>query len=83
MRLWKVFLKSLREQARDLLTLSLSIVLAPCFVLLYWLFFPSGGSTMYDVMVINADIPIEMGDGSSFSAAKKSSISTYNSSYKF
>ena len=70
MKLWKVFLKSLREQARDLLTLSLSVILAPCFVILYWLFFPSSGSTMYDVLVINNDLAIEMGDGSSFSAGE-------------
>ncbi|MGD8454858.1 MAG: ABC transporter permease [Anaerolineales bacterium] len=58
MRLWRVFVKSLREQSRDLLTLSLSITLAPVFVFLYWLFFPSGGSTTYDAVVINNDLPI-------------------------
>jgi ABC-2 type transport system permease protein len=70
MKLWKVFIKSLREQARDVLTLSLSLVLAPCFVFLYWLFFPSGGSTTYDVMVINNDQSVVMQDGSTFSAGE-------------
>jgi ABC-2 type transport system permease protein len=58
MRFWSVFIKSLREQTRDLLTLSLSITLAPGFVFLYWLFFPSGGSTTYDAVVINHDRPV-------------------------
>jgi len=58
MRLWRVFIKSLREQARDLLTLSLSLILAPMFVFLYWLFFPSGGSTAYDAAVVNHDRPV-------------------------
>lgn len=70
MRMWKVFIKSLREQARDLLTLSLSVVLAPCFVFLYWLFFPSGGSTTYDVMVLNNDKLIIDADGRPFSASE-------------
>jgi ABC-2 type transport system permease protein len=55
MRIWRVFIKSLREQARDLLTLSLSLTLAPGFVFLYWLFFPSGGYTTYDAVVVNHD----------------------------
>jgi ABC-2 type transport system permease protein len=54
-----VFVKSLREQYRDPLTLALTLVFAPVFVLLYWLFFPSGGSTTYTVLVINQDIGIE------------------------
>lgn len=29
MKMWVVFIKSLREQSRDVLTLSLSLVLAP------------------------------------------------------
>ena len=70
MRMWKVFIKSLREQARDLLTLSLSLVLAPCFVFLYWLFFPSGGSTTYDVMVLNNDKAVISSDGSTISASE-------------
>lgn len=57
MRFWRVFIKSLREHARDMLTLSLSLVLAPVFVFLYWLFFPSGGSTTYSALVINYDRP--------------------------
>lgn len=59
MKLTAVFAKSLREQYRDPLTLALTLVFAPVFVLLYWLFFPSGGSTTYTVLVINQDIGIE------------------------
>ena len=59
MKFWKVFIKSMREQLRDPLTLSLSVVLAPMFVLMYWMFFPSG-STTYPVYVINEDVPVEV-----------------------
>ncbi|MCJ7716467.1 MAG: ABC transporter permease, partial [Anaerolineales bacterium] len=41
-------------QARDSVTLGLSLVIGPFFVLLYWLMIPSG-STMYGVMVQNLD----------------------------
>ncbi|MCL5996425.1 MAG: ABC transporter permease, partial [Chloroflexi bacterium] len=51
---WSVFRKSLREQARDILGLSLVLIFAPLFVFLYRLFFPSG-STAYGVLVINDD----------------------------
>jgi ABC-2 type transport system permease protein len=54
MKLFSVFRKSLREQSRDMLALSLSLVFAPCMVFLYWLFFPSG-STTFNVVVINND----------------------------
>jgi ABC-2 type transport system permease protein len=54
MKVLKVFIKSLKEQARDWATLSLSLTLGPFFVLLYWLMIPSG-STTYDVIVLNQD----------------------------
>lgn len=54
MRMLKIFLKSLKEQARDWTTTSLSLVIGPSFVLLYWLMIPSG-STTYGVMVLNHD----------------------------
>ena len=57
MRLLSVFRKSLREMRRDLLVLSLSLVFAPVMVLLYRLWLPSG-STTYDVLVLNQDVPV-------------------------
>jgi ABC-2 type transport system permease protein len=54
MRLVSVFCKSLRQQTRDVLSLGLALAFAPCMVLLYWLFFPSG-STTYAVLVLNPD----------------------------
>lgn len=54
MRVLKIFWKSLKEQARDWATMSLSLILGPCFVLMYWLMIPSG-STTYGVMVLNLD----------------------------
>lgn len=54
MKLLSVFRKSMIEQLRDLLTLSLTLILAPFFVFIYWIML-SGGSTTYDVLVMNRD----------------------------
>ena len=62
MRFLHVFRKSLLEQRRDILMLSLTLVFAPLFVYLYWMFFP-GGSTTFDVLVQNKDIPVQRSDG--------------------
>jgi ABC-2 type transport system permease protein len=53
-RLFSVFRKSLREMLREWLVLSLSLVFAPLFVILYYLI-TAGGSTTYGVVVINQD----------------------------
>ncbi len=63
MRAWIVFLKSLREMLRDKWMLGLTLVFAPFFVLLYWLFL-GGGSTTYRVVVINQDGGAVRADGS-------------------
>lgn len=70
MKLLSVFRKTVIEILRDPLALSLSLVFAPVFVLLYWLWFPQGGSTTYDLLVINNDLgavsagaPVNYGDG--------------------
>lgn len=68
MKLWQVFIKSLKEQLRDVLVLSLTLVLAPGFVFLYWLFFPSGGSTTFGVGILNQDQSVALADGTQFSA---------------
>jgi len=47
--------KNIKEQIRDIVTLGLSLVIGPFFVLLYWLMIPSG-STTYAVMVQNLDL---------------------------
>ena len=54
MKVLKVFIKSLKEQSRDISTFFLSLTLGPFFVLLYWLMIPSG-STTFHVMVLNQD----------------------------
>lgn len=54
MKILRIFWKSLKEQARDWSTMSLSLIIGPFFVLLYWLMIPSG-STTYGVMVLNQD----------------------------
>ncbi len=68
MKFWQVFIKSLKEQVRDPLVLSLTLVLAPGFVFLYWLFFPSGGSTMYHVGILDNDQPVLQTDGTDYAA---------------
>lgn len=54
MRALLVFVKTVREVRRDLLTVALSLVFAPAFVLLYYLAFPSTGAT-YRIAVVNQD----------------------------
>lgn len=54
MKILKIFWKSLKEQFRDIGAMSLSLLIGPSFVLLYWLMIPSG-STTYGVMVLNQD----------------------------
>jgi ABC-2 type transport system permease protein len=53
-RFFGVFRKTLREMWRDWLVLSLSVAFAPLFVWAYYLF-TLGGSTSYNVLVINLD----------------------------
>jgi ABC-2 type transport system permease protein len=55
MKILKIFRKSLKEQVRDPVTLGLSLIIGPFFVLLYWLMIPSG-STTYGVLVQNLDL---------------------------
>lgn len=57
MKIWHIFLKGMREQLRDLASLSMVLVLCPFFVLLYWMM-SSGGSTTYKILVLNQDTPI-------------------------
>ena len=58
MKLWSIFVKSLVEQVRNPLVLLLTLAFAPFFVLMIWLFFPSGGSTTYGVLVVNQDVGV-------------------------
>jgi ABC-2 type transport system permease protein len=67
MRGWSVFRKSMREQLRDPLALSLVLVFAPIFVALYRLLFPTG-STTYGVMILNQDAGIQQADGRMWNA---------------
>jgi len=55
MKIFKISWKNLKEQSRDFVTLGLSLVIGPFFVLLYWLMIPSG-STTYGVMIQNLDL---------------------------
>ncbi len=57
MKLLPVFLKSAREQRRDLWVIGLSLAFAPLFVFIYWLMTGGTGSTSYGVLVINQDVP--------------------------
>ena len=70
MRLWQVFVKSVREQKRDLWVIGLSLAFAPLFVFIYWLMTGGTGSTSYGVQVINRDAPVTLADGTSFAAGE-------------
>ena len=59
MRFLAVFVKSVREQFRNLLVLALTLAFAPLFVFAYWLFFPAEGSTAYRVLIINEDTGVQ------------------------
>lgn len=54
MKTLAVFRKSLLEQLRDYWVLVMTVVFSPFFVVIYWLMV-GGGSTSYNVMVINND----------------------------
>lgn len=71
MRLLSVFWKSMREQTRDIMVLSLSLVFAPFFVFLYSLFFPGGASTTYAVLVMNRDTGVQLADGATHAAGQE------------
>jgi ABC-2 type transport system permease protein len=81
MKLLSVLRKSLREQMRDILALGLTLAFAPCMVLLYWLFFPSG-STTYTVLVINNDTGAQMLDGRTINAGQNVVEALKNVRYK-
>lgn len=81
MKIWRVFVKSLREQFRDYLTLSLSLAIAPGFVFIYWLFFPSGGSTTYAVLLLSQDQPVRLENGAVFSAEEELLEALYQVTY--
>jgi ABC-2 type transport system permease protein len=58
MKFWAVFRKSMRKQLREPLILSLTLVFAPFFILLYRLWLPSG-STAYTILVLDQDRPVQ------------------------
>jgi len=64
-----IFRKTLREMSRDLWVVGLTLVFAPCFVLLYWLWF-QGGSTTYKVLVLNHDVGAPLPNGETFAAGE-------------
>ena len=70
MKLLAIFLKTLREQRRDLLLLVLSLIFAPVFVLLYRAWFPSG-STTYGVLILNQDAGAQTAGGATLSAGEQ------------
>ena len=73
MRLWNVFIKSVREQKRDLWVVALSLAFAPLFVFIYYLMTGGTGTTSYNVLVINQDVPVTLSDsdGTTFSAGNE------------
>jgi ABC-2 type transport system permease protein len=70
MRLWQVFIKSVREQKRDLWVICLSLVFAPLFVFIYYVMTGSTGTTSYGVLVINQDAPVTLANGTILAAGE-------------
>ncbi len=70
MRFLSVFVKSVREQVRNLLVLVLTLVFAPVFVFAYWLFFPAEGSTAYGVLIVNEDTGVQI-EGATYQAGEE------------
>jgi ABC-2 type transport system permease protein len=68
MRFLSVFRKCAREQKRDLWVLGLSLVFAPLFVFIYWLWTGGNATTAYGVVVINQDIGTRLSDGAAYNA---------------
>lgn len=62
-----VFRKTLREMSRDAWMLGLTLAFTPFFVILYWIWF-SGGSTTYNIILIDQDRGVQLSDGSTFNA---------------
>lgn len=56
MRLLHVFGKCVREMRREVLMLALTLVFAPLFVFIFWLYF-SQSPTSYKVLIVNRDTP--------------------------
>lgn len=54
MKLWAVFVKSMREQLRDWKLLIMAVAIPPFFLCLYWLM-SEGGTPAYPVLVMNRD----------------------------
>ncbi|HET9911511.1 MAG TPA: ABC transporter permease [Anaerolineales bacterium] len=73
MRAIIVFRKTLREMSRDAWMLGLTLAFTPFFVILYWIWF-SGGSTTYNVILINQDVGIESASGTTFNAGDESIV---------
>lgn len=67
MRALIVFRKTLREMSRDAWMLGLTLAFTPFFVILYWIWF-SGGSTTYNIILINQDAGIVSPGGVTFNA---------------
>ncbi len=70
MKLFSVFIKTLREMSRDLWLLGLTLAFAPFFVFLYWIWF-YGGSTSYAVLVINYDRGTVLSGGAIYNAGEE------------
>ncbi len=63
----RVFGKTLREVWRDPLTLALTLVFAPAFVLLYFAVFPQMAPS-YRLVVVDRDAPVTAADGHTLAA---------------
>jgi ABC-2 type transport system permease protein len=80
MKFWAVFRKNMLELLREPLLISLTLIFAPFFVLLYRLWFPSG-STSYTLLLLNQDRPV-LSAGKSLSAGAEVAQALETVTYK-
>jgi ABC-2 type transport system permease protein len=69
MRWISLFRKCFREQKRDLWMLGLSLSFAPLFVIIYYIMTGGTGSTSYNVLVVDQDMPVSS-QGATLSSGK-------------
>ncbi|NLG64204.1 MAG: hypothetical protein GX537_01180, partial [Actinobacteria bacterium] len=70
MRLLHVFGKTVREMRRERLVLILTVLFAPLFVFMYWLYF-NQAPTSYKVLVVNRDTPHVTSSGERLAAGDR------------
>ncbi len=68
MKLFTVFRKTFRERMRDFWLALLSMIMAPFFILIYYLMMGGSSFSSYDIILLSHDRGVTLEDGSTFNA---------------